>query len=189
MAQVGEAADGLRDGACKWTGEFLCRTGHTQIGSESSNVPDRALKSSWSSLRFVSRPSSGGIAPGRQGNMRGKFRDWLLFCVELHIHRLTLQLVPLQVEVRQLGQVADGLRDGACVRYRELLCRTASGAYTDHAPERELLKKLSTCRLVRLPMDAGMAPARGIMSFCVGTAHTRTHPPACFRQGTASPSW
>ena len=30
-AQVGEVADGLRDGACTWAREFLCRTGNTQL--------------------------------------------------------------------------------------------------------------------------------------------------------------
>ena len=39
--------------------------------------------------------------------------------------QLTLQLVPVQTEVCQLGEVADGLRpgDGACVWAREFLCR------------------------------------------------------------------
>ena len=44
VLQVREVADGRRDGACARAREFLCMSGHTQIGSESANVPDRALK-------------------------------------------------------------------------------------------------------------------------------------------------
>ena len=110
---------------------FCVGTGHTQIGSESANVPDRAFSPRMSSLRFVNRPSSGGIAPGRKGNARGKFRDWLLFCV-------------------------------------------GTGAYTDHAPVRELSYKYSPCRLVRLPMDSGMVPACGLVSSCVELVQHRT---------------
>ena len=43
-----------------------------------------------------------------------------------------------------------------------------------HAPERALLKRSSVCRLVRLPIDAGIAPARGLVRFCVGTDSTQT---------------
>ena len=86
-----EHADSKGQLPCVWDWSLrfsrLCQTGHTQIGSESANVPDRAFLSRMSILRFVSRPSSGEIAPGRQGNVRGKFRDWHLFCVELNIHR------------------------------------------------------------------------------------------------------
>ena len=43
VLQVREVADGRRDGACARAREFWCMSGHTQIGSESANVPDRAF--------------------------------------------------------------------------------------------------------------------------------------------------
>ena len=43
LLKVREVADGLRDGAYARAREILCRLGHTQIGSESANAPDRAF--------------------------------------------------------------------------------------------------------------------------------------------------
>ena len=54
---------------CSRDSSLWCMSGHTQIGSESANVPDRAFQRRESSLRFVNRPSSGGIAPGCKGNV------------------------------------------------------------------------------------------------------------------------
>ena len=43
LREVREVADGRRDGSCAAARKFSCMTGHTQIGSESANVPDRAF--------------------------------------------------------------------------------------------------------------------------------------------------
>ena len=79
------------------------------------------------------------------------------FCVCLVQHTRTAELVVVEVELLEVREVADRLRDGACARAREFLCMSGS---TQHAPSNLLYSRTSTCRFVRLPMDAGMAPAR-----------------------------
>ena len=50
--------------------------------------------------------------------------------VEVVQHTRTLQLVVREIESLQVREVADGLRDGACARGREVLCMSGS----THAP-------------------------------------------------------
>ena len=88
------------------------------------------------------------------------------FCVELvSTQTRTLELVFSETERLQVGEVADGLRDNACVH--GLIMPAYDWCLHKHAPSSWFTERLSACRLVRLPMNSGMVPTCGLVSFCV----------------------
>ena len=118
----------------------------------STHAPLSWLLKKLSSLMLVRLPMDAGMAPAH---------GLVSFCVCLVQHTRTLKLVLHEIEPLQVREVADGRRDGACARAREFLCMSGS----THAPLSLLLLRSSVRRFVRLPMDAGMAPAHRLMSF------------------------
>ena len=78
-------------------------------------------------------------------------------------------LVVAEVDLAPLRLHADELeRELACAHRDSLLNSLLVYVwFNTHAPSNLLQLRSSFCRFVRLPMDAGMAPARGLVSFCV----------------------
>ena len=86
------------------------------------------------------------------------------------IESRTRELVPLELEHPQVRQVPDRLGDRACTSRERGTCEKSPIRFrrvawalrvleSNHAPVRALPQSSRCCRLVRFPIDSGIAPA------------------------------
>ena len=145
-----------------------------------TDAPSNLFPYRSSTVSLVRLPMDSGMAP---------VHELVKFCVELHIHRSEANQQTYPIGHSRRARAPGGLSaaraqagsrlgvKGTCEESSAIgFCFVSNWAYTD-SPSNLFPFRKSSSRLVSLPMDSGMVPARGLVSFCVGTdAYTNTHP-------------